>query len=183
MVYQYTQYNLVSLMQQLGTLKREQLIQFFSDEMTPNRIKYLLDKLVINHYLNYDPVKDRYSYHAAPKEKEEVVSRRIQAFYVPANMGSVEIMTIELLPYPLCLSFIGADNTCYDVSYITSVSEATFVKRHIEASIPKDTTDNVNHIAVVPTAVIGEKLKPYGFDCYGIVNHNDGSINYVSFET
>ena len=41
MIYRYTIDNILSLMQNMGTLKREQIKRFFSSELEPNRVEYL----------------------------------------------------------------------------------------------------------------------------------------------
>ena len=58
MIYRYTIDNILSLMQNMGTLKREQIKRFFSSELEPNRVEYLLNQLAIKHILIYDEDAD-----------------------------------------------------------------------------------------------------------------------------
>ena len=54
MVYKYTIDNILSLLQTVGTLTKEQIMRFFSCELADYRVEYLLNQLAIKHILVYD---------------------------------------------------------------------------------------------------------------------------------
>ena len=182
MIYEYTQYNIIALMQTAGTLERTQLMRFFSDEMIESRLGAVLDKLVLNNYLKYNPDTDTYTYHAAPDLKPDIIKRRIRAFWVLANWGSTSILQVYVLNYPFQFMVVTTDNTVFDIVVCNSVNEAQLARHVWNISAIKNVPDDVNHIAVVPTAEIGEKVRPYGFDSYCLINPFTKETSYVTLE-
>ena len=182
MIYTYTQYNMLALMQKVGSLQREQILRFFSDEMSESRLQYLLDKFVINNYLKYDPVKERYRYHASPDIEPITEQKRINAFWVLANWGSNQIIQVDLMEYPLQYSVISIENICYDITVCYSEAEAQMARRYWDLHSAKDIPDDVNHIAVVPWKDLGDKLGKYGFDSYCVINPSSYTVNYTILE-
>lgn len=159
-------------MQSFGTLKKEQLIRFFSDEMPASRIEPLLNELINYNYLRYDADSDTYSYHAPPSPalQQNVLDRRIKSFWVLANYGSQNVLQTYILSYPLQCMFITPDNISYDVTVCTSESDAQIAAQVWRMSAIKNVPDITNHIAVVDDHELGKKLRVYGFDSYCIVD-------------
>ena len=76
MVYRYTIDNILSLMQNVGRLERLQLKTFFSAELAPNKVEYLLNQLAVKHILIYNQEKDDYTFIGTPQMSADV-SRRL----------------------------------------------------------------------------------------------------------
>ncbi len=182
MMYEYTQYNLISLMQSVGTLEREQLVRFFSDEMSQARIGKMLEKLVLANYLKYDPATEQYTYHAAPEIKKDIVDRKILAFWPLASWGSNSLLQIYPLDYPSQFMAITPDNIVYDITVCRSTNEAQIAKTVRDLHAVKGVADDINHMAVVTSASIGEQLRPYGFDMYCTIHPFSHEPSYTMLE-
>ncbi len=170
MIYEYTRFNVISLMQSVGTLEREQLVRFFSDEMQEVRLKKLLETLVLTNYLKYDENRERYSYHASPALSEDVTERKIHAFWPLACWGSRSVLQIYPLDYPSQFMAITPDNLVYDITVCRTPNDAQLAKTVRELQAVRGVPDDINHMAVVLSAEVGEKLKVYGFDMYCIID-------------
>ena len=182
MIYEHTQNNMLALMQHIGTLTEEQLTRFFSDAMSVPRIQNLLDKMVTYSYLKYDEALKRYTFHGFPEINKDIVDKRIRAFWVLANWGSNSILEVYTLPYPLQFFIITPDNFAFDITVCNSMNEAQIARHVWDANAVKGVPDDVNHIAVVPTAELGEKLRPYGFDSYCLIDPFTQETFYTSLE-
>ena len=170
MIYEYTVHNIKALMQDLGSLEEAQLIRFFSNELQPIRVKYLLDQLVIRHFLNYDSEKNIYSYIGAAKLNPEIAERRRLAFWVVANMGSNSVLDVYPIRYPSQLNVVSIDKTSYDITVVESEEDARTAVRVRQNSQIAGGVDDVNHIAVLRRPSDARKLLPVleacGFDSY-----------------
>lgn len=180
MLYEYTENNIVSLLKEVGTLEKEQIIRFFADTLMPSRCSYLLEKLTAERFLIYDAKRGWYSYSAAAKMDELVVKRRIHAFWVQANMGSKKIKQTHVLNWPRQFFMIDDEDYSYDITACTTVNEASIAKHEWDFSLVRNQIDDVNHIAVVNSRELGERLFDLGFDNYCIVNPLDHKVSYYT---
>lgn len=182
MIYEFTEHNLISLMQNVGTLDRDQLIRFFSDEMSETRIKKMLDKMVLQNFLKFDLKSNRYTYHAYPELKPDIIDKKIRAFWPIASWGSNEITQIYVLKYPFQYMVVTPENIAYDITVCSSTAEAQLAKnlwmRYAIAGVP----DDVNHMAVVTSDKLGEQLQAYGFDMYCTLDSISHEPNYTLYE-
>lgn len=170
MIYQYTCDNIKALMQDMGTLEEAQLIRFFSNEMQPIRVKYMLDQYVIRRLFSYDEEKKIYQYMGAAHLTPEVADRRRLAFWVVANMGSTNVMDVYPIRYPCLMNVVSTDNISYDITVVESEDEARQAVRVRQNSQIAGGVDDVNHIAVLRRPSDAKKLHPVlqacGFDSY-----------------
>lgn len=184
MLYTKTEYNILHLLNITGTLKREQLTRFFSDHTAENyytieRVEYILKKLCDNSYLRYDFDADTYSSVNAPQISNEIMQRRIKAFWVIANTSSRDILQILKLEYPAQFMFITADNEVFDITVVYSLSDAA----NASSMWAKHTCgeDQVFHIAVVNDRDLGLALDRYGFDCYCMIDPKTYNASYADY--
>ena len=77
MVYKYTIDNILSLLQTVGTLTKEQIMRFFSCELADYRVEYLLNQLAIKHILVYDEEADTFSFVGAAHYRKETQAKLI----------------------------------------------------------------------------------------------------------
>lgn len=178
MYYKTTKHNLISLLQNLGALEREQILRFFDDELSREAIEAMLKTLEDYSFLRYDAEKDLYRYHSEPEESDELTSRRVQAFWVPAAARSANILQICRMHYPTQLMFITPKNIVYDVTVCMSENDAMLFRNALRASRNKTEKDIVNHVALVKDRDLGQSLGKYGFDCYCTVQPVSHIVRY-----
>lgn len=181
MIYEDTAHNMIALMHTVGTLYRKQIFKFFSDEMSTSQQQRLLNEMVKHNLLKYDPETDRYTFSGSPKVKEEFLRRRLYAFWVIANMGSNNVVQIDLLPYPFQFSVIDIDNHPYDIMACYSEDDAMLAQRSWDTQLVKGYPDNVNHIALVAWESVGKSIAKYGFDSYCTLNKDTLNVSYRQF--
>ena len=88
MVYKYTIDNIISLLQTVGTLTKEQIMRFFSGELADYRVEYLLNQLAIKHILIYDEEADTFSFVGAAHYRKESQEKLIKSFWILVAAGS-----------------------------------------------------------------------------------------------
>ncbi len=186
MIYKYTENNIISLLQSVGTLEEGQLIRFFADELQPIRVQYLLNQLALDHELTYDSDKKTYSAIGVPEIVDEVMERRILAFWVVANMGSNSIYEIMTTRYPTQFLVIKPDATTYDVTVVENEMEARVASRVMAESLLRGVEDDINHIAVLRRPSDVEKLKSVliesGFDSCCTIDFKTKRPTYINFD-
>ena len=186
MIYKYTERNIEALLQSVGTLEEDQLIRFFADELQPNRVKYLLNQLSMDHVITCDKEHKTYSSLGAPDVIDEVAERRILAFWAIANMGSNSVYEIMTTRYPTQYLVIGPDAVTYDLSVVETPTEARVASRVFAESLMRGVEDDITHIAVLRRPSDVEKLKSVliesGFDCCVTIDFETKKPTYVTFD-
>jgi hypothetical protein len=187
MIYNYTETNIVSLLQSVGTLEEGQLVRFFSSELQPIRVKYLLNELVLNRVITFDKDHCTYSAVGTPSVIDEIVERRILAFWAVANMGSNGVYEILTTRYPTQFLVIAPDATTYDFTVIESDLEARVAARVLAESLMRGVEDDINHVAVLRRPSEVERLRSVlietGFDCCCTIDYQTKAVSYVTFDT
>lgn len=187
MLYQYTYRNIISLMQEMGKLRKDQIVKFFAKELAPMQTKHLLDQLEINHLLIYDEDEDTYRFIGAPKYKPDWEKRIIHAFWVLVSIGSNDIVQILRCRYPIQIAFITPDNNIYDITIITNEQEAQLAQVIFDRQTPREsngkkTDDVVVHIGVVYRESDIQLLDKYGFDVCAMIDQNTHEVKYSYFD-
>lgn len=182
MLYEYVFQNILSLLQGVGTLQGDQIITLFSSELSAAGVQRILTDLVLKNVLRYDAYTDQYSFYAAPKIKGNVLKRRIDAFWVIANWGSENIISIDLLEYPSQYSVIDTDNKCHDITVCATEQDANSAMKKIKRYMINGRPDEVNHIAVVYDDTVGKQLQQFGFDSYAMINPETHRMKYIQYE-
>lgn len=187
MIYKYTENNIIALLQDVGTLEEAQLIRFFADELQPIRVKYLLNELTLNREITHDKEHNTYSALGTPALIDEVLDRRILAFWVVANMGSNGVYEVFTTRYPTQFMVITPDAVTYDLSVIETPMEARIASRVMAESLLRGVEDDVNHVAVLRRPSDVEKLRSVliesGFDCCCTVDYQTKKVTYISFDS
>lgn len=179
MIYKYTADNIYTLMQQAGTLERQQIVRFFSDVTPEDQLDRLLYRFTVDRFLHYDEATDRFTYHAAPELDEVYIRRRISAFWPIANFRSQSCRLITSMSYPFSFFLVDNDNFCYDFTWCSSVNVATACRKLWSISYSKDVPDDINHIAVVADKSFGESLRGWGFDSFCTIDPVTHGTSYV----
>ncbi len=186
MIYKYTEKNILSLLQSVGTLEEAQLIRFFSDELQPVRVQYLLNQLVLDHEITFDADKKTYSALGVPDVIDEIAERRILAFWVIANMGSNGVYEVMTTRYPTQFLVIAPDATTYDFTVVENPTEARVASRVMAESLLRGVEDDITHVAILRRPSDGDKLKSAliesGFDCYCTIDFQTKMPTYVQFD-
>lgn len=169
-------------MQQVGTLGRDQLIAFFRNELSEVKAEAVINSLCQKRVLTYDKVKNRLSYYAAPDRIDAVVSRDIYAFWLISEMSSTKISQVARMEYPSQFFVITNESDEYDITVITSTSEADIARRMIQRSKIKDVEDEVIHVALLYDQKLAADISPYGFDCWAVVDRQSHRPVYGNFE-
>ena len=187
MIYKYTEKNIIALLQSVGTLEEAQLIRFFSDELQPIRVQYLLNQLVLDHEITFDKEHKTYSALGTPEVIDEIAERRILAFWPIANMGSNGVYEVMTTRYPSQYLVIAPDAVTYDLTVIETPMEARVASRVMAESLLRGVEDDINHIAVLRRPSDIESLRSVliecGFDCYCTIDFNTKKPTYVTFDS
>ena len=187
MIYKYTENNIIALLQSVGTLQEAQLIRFFSDELQPIRVRYLLERMAMDHTIIYNKENGTYSAIGTPEVIDEIAERRILAFWAVANMGSNGVYEIMTVRYPVQYLVIGPNAVSYDITVVESEIEARVASRVMAESLLRGVEDDINHIAVLRRPSDINKLKSVliesGFDCYCTIDPKTKHPTYVAFDS
>lgn len=183
MLYKYTIDNLVSLMQTVGTLKKEQIIRFFSAELAPYRIEYLLNQLLIKHIFTYNETTDCYSFVGAAHYKDEPQEMVMRAFWPLVAAGSNNVREVILPQYSSAqILFITHDNKAFDVAVIHTHHDALVSQRVRSELIPRGEKDVVSHVAVLKRKEDAKILDGCGFDNICIIDPSSKNVSYIEVE-
>lgn len=182
MIYQETIFNILTVMQEMGKLRRDQLIRFFARELPPMQVKHLLDQLEINHVIVYNEEDDSYRFPGAPKFTPDWDKKMILAFWVLVKAGSQNVMQVMRGRYPCQISFISSENQLFDVTVITSEQDARLASKVRNDHIAKNEVDITTHIGIVYRESDVKYLENYGFDLCAKVNPYTYDVTYTKFE-
>lgn len=182
MVYKYTIDNILSLMQTMGTLNKEQLKRFFASELEPNRVEYLLNQLEIKHILIHHPADDTFSFVGAAPYNTDSAKRLMRAFWVLVAAGSNSVQEVILTRYPTQFLFITPDNEAFDVTVVETPHEALLAQRVRGETIVRGVSDVVTHVAVLRSPDHVKYLKNCGFDCYCTIDPVTHNVKYYQLD-
>lgn len=182
MIYQETIYNIFTVMQEMGKLRRDQLIRFFASELPPMQTKHLLDQLEINHALIYDEENDTYKFPGAPKLVPDLEKKMITAFWVLVKAGSKSVMQVMRGRFPTQIAFISSDNNMYDVTVITTEQDAKLAQKVRNDHIAANEVDITTHIGIIYRESDIRFLENYGFDICARVNPTTFDVTYTKLE-
>ena len=182
MVYKYTIDNILSLMQTVGTLTKEQIMRFFSGELADYRVEYLLDQLEIKHILKYDEEADTFSFVGAAHYQKETQEKLIRAFWILVAAGSNNVQEIILTRFPTQFLFITPAGDTYDVTVVESEHDALLAQRVRSETILRGVSDIVTHLAVLNRPEDAVMLKNAGFDYYCLIDTATKDVKYVQLD-
>ena len=182
MLYQETLYNLLSCMQEMGKLKREQIIKFFASELPPMQIRHLLDQMEINHKLIYDDSDDTYRFPGAPRFIPGWDKKMIYAFWVMVQTGSKNVVQLMRARYPSQIAFITPDNYLFDITVISSEQDAKLAQKIRNDHLARNEVDMTTHIGIVYRDSDIKLLDAYGFDLCARINPHTHEVTYTKFE-
>ena len=180
MLYRYTIDNLLSLMQTVGTLKKEQIVRYFMHELPDYRVEYLLNQLVIKHILVFDEATECYSFVGAAHFKKETQDKLIRAFWVLVAAGSGSIQEIMIPHYPTQFLAILHTGKVFDVTVVDSPHDALLAQRIRSESLFRGVSDIVTHVALLRRADDVYMLSGCGFDNYCLVDPSIPEIGKYS---
>ena len=182
MVYRYTIDNIMSLMQNVGTLERQQIKTFFSAELAPNKVEHFLDQLAIKHILIYNKERDTYSFIGTPQMSPDVSRRLLYAFWVIAALGSNNVQELFITRFPTQYLVITTENDVYDITVVETFHDAVLAQRIRSETLCKGLPDIINHIAVLGREIEITNLKNCGFDCYCTIDPVTKTVKYRQIE-
>lgn len=184
MLYRYTIDNILSLLQTVGTLKKEQIIRFFASELPAFHTENLLNQLAIKHILTYDAEADTFSFVGAAHYKKDVQERVMKAFWILVATGSSNVIEIMMTRYPTQFMFItnAEKDNIFDVTVVNSENEALLAQRFRSESIIRDTSDIVSHIAILRRPEDAYMLKNAGFDSYCVIDPSTKDVKYFQLD-
>ena len=170
MLYEQTIDNLTALIRELGVVKHQQLLNFFSDSVTVKELNYYLQMLMRYHMILYDKQTKIIQWHCAPKRRQEEQDRRIESFWIPVSFQSKNIKEIISLAYPFQLLFITHEDEIYDVASCNDTGTAQICKLRMAMASQEGLEDEVNHILLTNNEETGKKLCGYGFDSFCVLD-------------
>lgn len=182
MVYKYTIDNILSLLQTVGTLSKEQIMRFFSSELADYRVEYLLNQLAIKHILIYDEQEDTFSFVGAAHYRKETQAKLMKAFWILVAAGSVNVQEIILTRFPTQFLFITPAGDTYDVTVVESEHDALLAQRIRSETLLRGVSDIVTHLAVLRKPEDAPMLKNAGFDYYCLIDPVTRDVKYVQLD-
>jgi len=182
MVYRYTIDNIISLLQTVGTLSKEQIMRFFAGELADYRVEYLLNQLAIKHILIYDEQADTFSFVGAAHYRKETQAKLMRAFWILVAAGSNNIQEVILTRFPTQFLFITPMGETYDVTVVESEHDALLAQRVRSETILRGVSDIVTHIAVLQRPEDAFMLKNAGFDYYCLIDPATKDVKYVQLD-
>lgn len=182
MVYEYTIDSIISLMQTVGTLTKEQIMRFFSSELPGFRVEYLLNQLAIKHILIYDPEAETFTFVGAAHYKKETQVKLMKAFWILVAAGSSNVQEIILTRFPTQFLFITPTGDTYDVTVIESEHEALLAQRIRSETLLRGVSDIVTHLAILDRPEDAAMLKNAGFDYYCLIDPATKDVRYVQLD-
>lgn len=186
MLYESTAHNMWLLVRTMGYLRKEQIMQFFSDVDDRNNLDFYLEKLIKDRIFDLSEDQQFVSFHTTPKIKTPEIKNRIRAFYIPATFKSKRVREISLMSYPAVLEFVTYENEVYDVSVITCRSDAQIGREHrikllVKTVDTNEPIDDVVHVAIVPNAAVGKEIAPFDYDSFCLLDKT-GTPNYYTWD-
>ncbi len=173
MIYESTPRNIYKFMRNVGVARKEQILRFFSDERDAVRLEYYLEQMIKNRMLDYDERTEVFSWHRMVKVVEQEVKLRLKALWVVVAFKSSRVREIVLLNYPFQFLIITHDNLVYDISCCYETIDATLAMRTYNLNRIDGIEDEINHIAIVDSEELGNKIGTLGFfDSYCILDKN-----------
>lgn len=170
MEYIHTRQCLEKIVESVGTVYVEQLERFFRNSEEAAKLPYFIKEYISLRLFDYNKEKNLVRWHVSPELSDEVVRRRLMAFWIIANFGVEGIRQVIPLRYPSQYYFITTTNEAYDLTVCTQESEAKTAFHTLKLfQIPGE--DDVNHIAIVPNREVGKAVMealPEGFDSYAV---------------
>ena len=182
MVYQYTIDNIISMLQTVGTLTKEQIMRFFSSELPDYRVEYLLNQLAIKHILIYDEEAETFSFIGAAHYKKETQAKLMKAFWILVAAGSNNVQEVILTRYPTQFLFITPTGDAYDVTVVESEHDALLAQRVRCETLLRGVSDIVTHLAVLRRQEDASMLKNAGFDYYCVIDPASKDVRYVQMD-
>lgn len=171
MDYLHTRQCLSEIVESVGTVYVEQLEMFFRNAEDSAKLRYFIKEYIALRIFDYDKDKHWVKWHTAPEVSDEVIRRRLMAFWVIANFGAEGIRQVISLRYPSQFYFITTSNDSYDLTVCTQTSEARTAFHTLKLFQIPGEKDDVNHIAIVPSREVGKAVmaeKTAAFDSYAI---------------
>lgn len=163
---------MLDIIRNVGTVKPEQLRRFFSDAEDAHYIEHYLNNFISERKIDYNKIKDEVSWHNGAKLTAVQAKNYMKAFWVIVPFRSGYIRDILPMKGVTQFIFITTDNSVYDVANIFSIQEAQYAYIEREKTLFHDMEDEVNHIAIVDSAELGDQLAAYNFDSYCILDKN-----------
>lgn len=184
MLYRFTIDNILTLLQTVGTLSKEQITRFFASELPASRVEGLLNQLAIKNILKYDKEADTFSFVGAAYYKKEAQDRVMKAFWVLVATGSENIIEIMMTRYPTQFLFItnAEKDNVFDVTVVNSEHEALLAQRVRSEFQIRDVSDIVSHIAILRRPEDAYMLKNAGFDSYCVIDPSTKEVKYFQLD-
>ena len=182
MVYRYTIDNIISLLQTVGTLSKEQIMRFFSGELADYRVEYLLNQLAIKHILIYDEQADTFSFVGAAHLRKETQAKLMRAFWILVAAGSNNVQEVIVTRFPTQFLFITPTGETYDVTVVESEHDALLAQRVRSETILRGVSDIVTHLAVLRRPEDAFMLKNAGFDYYCLIDPATKDVKYIQLD-
>lgn len=181
MMYSDVTKNLDLFMSQVGYASYRQISRFFRMTCPEDVLKRIVDDQIYSLSLVVvDEQEKIYRWKNTPPLSYFKIQRRLKAIDVLSTLRAIQVTDITPMCYPRELAFItpvkDKDNDgilthrLYDISVIEDDAVAQYDTGIRWSSLPKGAPDLVNHIAVVSSPALGEKLlRNYGFTAYAII--------------
>lgn len=183
MIKTYTVDNILDLMSGVQMAQKEQLEYFFRGELEEPFIGQLLDNMVYDKQLCRSLQYGIYETISRPQDhhfSRDTVMRMLDAFWLIAKWGSINVRYCYTMQYPMQYYVIMMDGSEYDISIIKTEEDAreSMLSRRYpvgnggEPVIPEE--DPICHIAIVYTEEMGQELasplRRFGFDVVYVYN-------------
>ena len=181
----------------LGAVSRDQILRYFRVHHK-DTINWCLERLIANPKINYSEREKKFFSHTPTIRTKQAADDLDKAIWILAEMGDTEVEDFTVLPFPHSLLIITVDNSVYDVTVFTAFTAANISTKkavipfYVKLNTPGlddpdapakfvEMPDIINHIALVPTRSLGEKLRGSYFDSFCTLNSQTHTPEYHSW--
>lgn len=169
----------------LGAASKEQILRFFSAHHK-DTVLWCLERLIHNPKLNFDEKSNLLVPRIPTIRKPELAEAMQKAVWILSEFGDVNVLDYAAMNFPQSLLIVTTDNHVYDVTVITArnVDAVLAVGRIYKAQNTPEmarSNDVINHIALVSSKSIGEKLRGAGYDSYCILEPRTNRPRYFTW--
>ena len=187
MIYESPEDNFWYLIDTFGSLRFDQLAEFFDTVLPPETLKKLVKKYLFAHKITVsqtgviEPVGGA---HYGSKRKEAIQL----AFWIVVNFGYEAIDEIWCGGYPTVICFSTNNGKAYEISYCAEdyyalkASEHIRQNRAIMKAADAGMEDPFVHICLVPFKEYGPKYKGLGFNNYAIIQKHTHLPEYFKWD-
>lgn len=175
-----------------GAVTKEQIIRFFRVHHK-DTVEWCLERLVCNPRINYSEREKKFFPRVPTIRSKEGAEAMDKAIWILAEFGDTRIRDFMAVGYPQSLLIITTDNNVYDITVMNSLNVdviKTVIPFYRKLNTPgyegengdfEEMPDMINHIALLSSKSLADKIRGSYFSCYCTLNPQTHTPEYHEF--